>query len=77
MIGSYNLDPRSQNLNAEAMCIAEDETAAQELAASIDEHVQNAWMVGHRRERHGPTSRASRLRAWALRLLLPLFERQL
>src|SRR6185369_10720173 len=25
MIGSYNVDPRSQNLNAEAMCIADDE----------------------------------------------------
>lgn len=74
-IGSYNVDPRSQNLNAEAMCIAEDEEAAQELLASIDEHVQNAWIVGHGRKARVP--RVARLRAWALRLLLPLFERQL
>lgn len=74
-IGSYNVDPRSQNLNAEAMCIAEDEEAAQELLASIDEHVQNAWIVGHGRKARVP--RVARLRAWALRLLLPLFEPQL
>ena len=74
-IGSYNVDPRSQNLNAEAMCIAEDEEAAQELLASIDDHVQNAWIVGHGRKARVP--RVARLRAWALRLLLPLFEPQL
>ena len=76
LVGSYNVDPRSQNLNAEAMCIAEDEGAAQELLASIDEHVRNAWVVGAR-ERRARVPRAARLRAWALRLLLPLFERQL
>jgi putative cardiolipin synthase len=75
LIGSYNVDPRSQNLNAEAMCIAEDEEAARELTASIDEHVQNAWIVGAGRKARMP--RVTRLRAWALRLLLPLFERQL
>lgn len=74
-VGSYNVDPRSQNLNAEAMCIAEDEEAAQELLASIDDHVQNAWIVGHGRKARVP--RVARLRAWALRLLLPLFEPQL
>ena len=76
LIGSYNVDPRSQNLNAEAMCIAEDEDAARELTASIDEHVQNAWVVGSR-GRKARMPRVTRLRAWALRLLLPLFERQL
>jgi len=76
LVGSYNVDPRSQNLNAEAMCIAEDGEAARELLASIDEHVQNAWIVGGR-ERRARVPRVARLRAWALRLLLPLFERQL
>jgi putative cardiolipin synthase len=76
LVGSYNVDPRSQNLNAEAMCIAEDDEAAQELLASIGAHANNAWVVGTREHRL-PISRAARLRAWALRLLLPLFERQL
>ncbi|HJW91984.1 MAG TPA: phosphatidylserine/phosphatidylglycerophosphate/cardiolipin synthase family protein [Thermoanaerobaculia bacterium] len=76
LVGSYNVDPRSENLNAEAMCIADDQTAAQELLASIDAHAQNAWIVGAREHRMG-LSRAARLRAWALRILLPLYERQL
>ena len=76
MVGSYNVDPRSQNLNAEAMCLAEDPATAEELLASIDGHARNAWVVGAS-ERRGPVSRVARLRAWALRLLLPLFERQL
>jgi putative cardiolipin synthase len=76
LVGSYNMDPRSQNLNAEAMCLAEDGAMAQELLASIARHAENAWTVGAReRRRHVP--RAWRLRAWAARLFLPLYERQL
>jgi putative cardiolipin synthase len=74
-VGSYNLDPRSQNLNAEVMCIAEDEEAAREVTASIDRHLENAWIVAARTRAHAP--RAWRMRAWAARLFLPLFERQL
>jgi len=77
LVGSYNVDPRSQNLNAEAMCIADDRATAQELLASIGEHAENAWIVGKRDRPAQISSRAARLRAWALRLLLPLFERQL
>lgn len=76
LVGSYNVDPRSVNLNAEAMCIAADDEAAQELLASIGAHADNAWIVGAREHRM-TLSRGARLRAWALRLLLPLFERQL
>ena len=75
LVGSYNVDPRSQNLNAESMCVAEDEETARELLASIDLHAQNAWIVGARERQR--LSRAKRFRTWALRLLLPLFERQL
>jgi phosphatidylserine/phosphatidylglycerophosphate/cardiolipin synthase-like enzyme len=82
LVGSYNLDPRSQNLNAEAMCVAQDEGLARELLASIDRHAANAWTLrrnglpahGERRPR---ISRARSLRLWAARLLLPLIERQL
>jgi phosphatidylserine/phosphatidylglycerophosphate/cardiolipin synthase-like enzyme len=76
LVGSYNLDPRSQNLNAEAMCVVEDASVARELLASIDRHVQNAWRVETREHRmHVP--RVWRIRAWAARLFLPLYERQL
>ena len=76
MVGSYNLDPRSQNWNTEAICVAEDETVAREVLASIDAHFANAWTVGS--ASRGPREgRSQRFRAWAARLLLPLIENQL
>lgn len=74
MVGSYNIDPRSQNLNAEAMCVADDEALAGRLMASIDEHLRNAWTVREHRPR---MSRAKSIRLWGVRLLLPLIEQQL
>lgn len=69
LVGSYNVDPRSANLNTEVMCVVEDEAVARALLASIDGHVQNAWTVD--RPYHGG------LRVWGARLLLPLIEGQL
>jgi phosphatidylserine/phosphatidylglycerophosphate/cardiolipin synthase-like enzyme len=82
IIGSYNLDPRSQNLNSEVMCVAEDEELAQALLESIDLHLQNAWTVRRngrplRVHRDPEVSRAKSFRAWAAKLLLPLVENQL
>jgi putative cardiolipin synthase len=76
MVGSYNIDPRSENLNAEAMCLAEDESAAKELLAAIDKHLDNSWVVADRHRRI-PVPRAWVIRAWAARVFLPLFEKQL
>ena len=82
LVGSYNIDPRSQNLNAEAMCVADDEELARELMASIDRHLQNAWTVRRNGRlaigEHFPRiSRRRSLGLWGARLLLPLIERQL
>jgi putative cardiolipin synthase len=82
IIGSYNLDRRSQNLDSEVMCVAEDEVLARELFESIDLHLQNAWTVrGNgrlaRAHRDPEVSRAKSLRAWAARFLLPIVEGQL
>jgi len=77
-VGSYNLDPRSQNLNSEVMVVAEDEAAAREVRASIERHVDNAWKIAaHEHRLHIPAPRSWRIRAWAARLFLPLYERQL
>lgn len=76
LIGSYNIDPRSQFLNTEVMCLAEDEELARELRASIESHVEHAWAI----QRSAPWPRVSRamtLRLWGARLLLPLIEPQL
>jgi putative cardiolipin synthase len=76
MIGSYNIDPRSQFLNSEVMCVAEDEDFARELLESIDTHIANAWTVQYAAP--APRiSRATSLRVWAVQLLLPLIEPQL
>ncbi|HVG24950.1 MAG TPA: phosphatidylserine/phosphatidylglycerophosphate/cardiolipin synthase family protein [Thermoanaerobaculia bacterium] len=82
LIGSYNIDPRSQNLNTEVMCVVEDEALAQELLDSIDLHLQNAWRIhGNGRparvERYPNVSHAKKVRAWLARFLLPIVENQL
>jgi len=77
LVGSYNIDPRSQNLNSEAMCEADDESAARELQASIDAHIRDAWRVATREHRIS-VPRAWTVRAWAARyVLLPFVEPQL
>ena len=71
VVGSYNLDPRSENLNAEAMCAAEGRAAAQALLASIDRDAANATTItSHPRPLHT-------FRVWTIQLLLPFIEGQL
>lgn len=74
LVGSYNIDPRSENLNTEVMSVAVDEDVARELLAAIDAHAAQSWKIGPRGQR---TSRALSLRMWAMRLLLPFVENQL
>lgn len=76
LIGSYNIDPRSQYLNTEVLCMAEDEDIARELRASIEEHLENAWMI-HPSAPGQRVSRATAIRVWVARLLLPFIENQL
>ena len=79
LIGSYNLSKRSEYLNTEVMCMAENETLAEELLHSIDGHLQNAWRIrgNGKPAGHPRVSRAMTLRVWAWRLLLPIVENQL
>jgi len=70
MAGSYNIDPRSQYLNTEVMCVAENEELARALQAAIDRHIENAWTIAD--APHAPP-----VRVWAIRLLLPILEHQL
>ena len=80
MIGSYNIDPRSRYLNTEVMCLTDDEEIARELRASIDGHLEDAWRIHpsvHPSDRGPRVSRATSLRLFGARLLLPLIEPQL
>jgi phosphatidylserine/phosphatidylglycerophosphate/cardiolipin synthase-like enzyme len=49
-VGSYNLDPRSENLNTEIGLVIEDEGFARELRAAIEADMQpeNSWVIGRR-----------------------------
>ncbi len=49
-IGSYNLDPRSENLNTEVGLLIEDEAFARELEAEIEDDMRpaNSWVIGRR-----------------------------
>ncbi|HEY8996184.1 MAG TPA: phospholipase D family protein [Lacunisphaera sp.] len=49
-VGSYNLDPRSENLNCEAGLLIEDGDFARELRAGIDRDMQpdNSWVIARR-----------------------------
>ncbi len=76
LVGSYNLDPRSQNLNAESMCIAEDEQTAHELLGLIGRHIAHSVHIGPR-PRPAHLGTWARFRTWLARTLVPLLEGQL
>lgn len=50
-VGSYNLDPRSENLNCEAGLLVEDEDFARTLREEIDRDLrpENSWVIARRR----------------------------
>lgn len=80
LVGSYNLSHRSERLNAEAICVAEDEDLAREILASIDARTENAWNVAERERRSSLRERVSRTRSWgvwAARPIALLIEGQL
>ncbi|HEX2861182.1 MAG TPA: phospholipase D family protein, partial [Lacunisphaera sp.] len=49
-VGSYNLDPRSENLNCEVGLLVEDEGFARELRAEMDDDMRprNSWVIARR-----------------------------
>ena len=49
-VGSYNLDPRSENLNTEVGLLVEDAAFARELLADMarDMRAENSWVIARR-----------------------------
>ena len=70
MVGSYNIDPRSQYLNTEVTCIAENEELARALQRLIDGHIESSWTIAD-------APNGAPLKVFGLRLLLPIVEHQL
>lgn len=77
LVGSYNIDPRSENLNTEVMAVADDEGAARALLASIEAHAAHSYKIGTRRQRGAWPNRVTSFKMWVTRLFLPLVEGQL
>lgn len=46
VVGSFNLDPRSQRLNTETAVATDDPTTARALTRAIDAHKQLSWRIG-------------------------------
>ncbi len=83
VVGSYNLDPRSERLNTELVLVARDRSLAAELRQTLDGHLQRATRIDARGFPEGadepypgiPRSKVLKLRLW--RLLTPLIRNQL
>jgi putative cardiolipin synthase len=72
IVGSYNLDPRSQNLNTELALVVRDRPLATEMRTLMDGHLQKAARIDSRGFPEGasePYPGVSRRKVWKLRLL--------
>lgn len=77
IVGSYNIDKRSENLNTEVMCLADDPIAAENLLHSINVDMKNSWSLRRDGTKDRGVSKFTRFRAWIARLLLPLIRNQI
>ncbi len=83
VVGSFNLDPRSQRLNTELAVIVDDPTWASGLAATMDEHLVNSAQIGPDGrpigydQRYPNTSCRKKLMLQIMRLFAPLIRGQL
>ena len=70
-IGTFNLDPRSANLNTEVGVLARNEQLAQQLAESIERDIrpENSWRTTLEFNPDGEVGRGKRFRVWINRLL--------
>ncbi|MFL0795995.1 MAG: phospholipase D family protein [Cellvibrionaceae bacterium] len=70
-IGSFNLDPRSANLNTEVGVVIHNPALAAELAESIlkDMATENSWAVTNVFDPHDEASFGQRVKTWSFSLL--------
>jgi putative cardiolipin synthase len=83
IVGSYNLDPRSEHLNTEVAMVFQDRALAAELLASMDEHLQRSTKIDARGYPEGADEPYPGISDWKvlklrlLRLIAPLVKKQL
>ncbi|RJG04393.1 phospholipase D family protein [Noviherbaspirillum sedimenti] len=74
-VGTYNFDPRSQNLNTEAGVIIHDESVARKVEAAIEVDMApgNSWnAASDDPDRHVPLAKRSKVRLWQNLPIKPL-----
>lgn len=74
VIGTYNLDPRSQNLNTEVAAVIHSETLAQEVSRAIEADMLpgNSWRAADGPDRHAPAAKRAKVRLWQTAPIRPL-----
>jgi cardiolipin synthase C len=83
IVGSYNLDPRSQNLNREVALVVDDEVIAADLRVRMDAHLTNAVRIDGRGyplgsdELYPGVERSKIFKLGLLQIIAPLIRRQL
>ncbi|HEX9942739.1 MAG TPA: phosphatidylserine/phosphatidylglycerophosphate/cardiolipin synthase family protein [Thermoanaerobaculia bacterium] len=83
IVGSYNLDPRSERLNTELALVVRDQTLATEMGSILDEHLERAWRIDARgfpegaEERYPGVAWSKVLKLRLYRLLAPFIKGQL
>jgi putative cardiolipin synthase len=83
VVGSFNLDPRSQRLNTELIVVIDDPAWAAELTKSMDDHLANSTQIGSDGrpmgydERYPKASCRKKLTLQIMRLFAPLIRGQL
>ena len=83
VVGSFNLDPRSQRLNTELAVVIDNPAWAAELAKSMDEHLANSAQIGPDGrpigydKRYPKASCRKKITLQIMRLFAPLIRSQL
>jgi phosphatidylserine/phosphatidylglycerophosphate/cardiolipin synthase-like enzyme len=72
-IGTFNLDPRSANLNTEVGLLVDSEELARQLTASIERDIDpaNSWHTTDDYNPDSEVSRGKRFKMW-MNWLLPM-----
>jgi len=70
-IGTFNLDPRSANLNTEVGILAENKQLAEQLTRSIQEDMtaENSWSISDNYNPDAEVPRGKRFKLWLYKLL--------
>ena len=73
-IGTFNLDPRSENLNTEVGVIVRDSVFARRVQTAIEEDMlpANSWSSRDEADKYVPLTKRGRVRLWQLLPIKPI-----